>query len=159
MREHTKILTRAAPSASQWSECLRSCFSEAAARGISSTQYCAWLHDLSKSDRDWFALLLRVPLRPGMSSMHSEIQVLSKFRHPNIIRLEGYCIPNSAIAVVSSDGSDDAGGSKKKRKVEQQLCLIYEFAAQGSLDTHLKDDTKAAALSWSKRIHILAEVN
>ena len=56
-----------------------------------------------------------------------EREVLSRFRHKNIIRL---------YAVARRDGVH---------------CLVYELGALGSLAEHLLDDAKAAELTWVRR--------
>lgn len=90
-----------------------------------------------------------------MAAMRREIRVLENFKHPNIIRMLGYCLPNDAL--------DSAVGIKSSSGHEFQsmrrLCLVYELAVQGGLDSHLRVDEKAASLSWCLRLCILVEVS
>jgi interleukin-1 receptor-associated kinase 4 len=67
-------------------------------------------------------------------SAQREIAVLSRFRHPHIVRLLGYTVPSAA-------GSE-------------QPCLVYELAEKGALDQALKDDTLAGELTWQIRVRI-----
>jgi serine/threonine protein kinase len=64
----------------------------------------------------------------------AEIQTLTRFTHPHIIRLLGYC--------------RDEGAS----------ILLYEYEPLGSLEGHLEDANKASAMLWSYRARIVAGV-
>ena len=72
----------------------------------------------------------------AMASMRREIAVLRAFKHPNIIKLLGFHMP-------------EGGDNSLKR-----LCLVYEMASNGSLDRWLTDDDKAARLDWRQRAQI-----
>jgi serine/threonine protein kinase len=72
------------------------------------------------------------------------VRVLRAFRHPNIIRLLGYSAPAGGVLLQAADVPN--------------LCLVYELAANGSLDVHLRDAEKAARLDWPKRIKIATGV-
>ena len=76
--------------------------------------------------------------KDAIACLQREIKVLNAFKHPNIIQLRGYTRP---------------------AQMSQQLdiCLVYELASEGGLQTHLKDDVKASKLTWWKRIRILKE--
>ncbi|KAK3228657.1 hypothetical protein Dsin_000538 [Dipteronia sinensis] len=65
----------------------------------------------------------------GEKEFKSEVQVLSKARHENVVMLLGSC----------SEGN--------------QRLLVYEFVCNGSLDQHLSKHTRRP-LSWEKRIKI-----
>ncbi|KAL8263421.1 hypothetical protein R6Q59_024770 [Mikania micrantha] len=60
----------------------------------------------------------------------TELQILSQYKHENIISLVGYC---------------NEGGEK---------IIVYENASNGSLDKHLAN----ASLSWIKRLKIFIDV-
>ncbi|KAL1511220.1 hypothetical protein AB1Y20_006033 [Prymnesium parvum] len=60
-----------------------------------------------------------------------EVEVLSRFRHPHIVRLLGYAF--------AADGD---------------RCLVYPLLAGGSLDAALREDARAAALTWRVRLRI-----
>ncbi|KAI2490607.1 serine/threonine kinase [Fragilaria crotonensis] len=69
-------------------------------------------------------------------SFQKELSTLKRFRHPNIIVLYGY--------------------NFKGRAGEQ--FLVYEYAANGSLDCFLKDDDKRALLPADNRLSIMYQV-
>ena len=75
------------------------------------------------------------------ASMQREIAVLGNFRHPNMIRLLAYSIPADA-----------------RPQDRLRLNLVYEYAAEGGLDGHLKDGEKARRLPWRLRVRILRKV-
>mmetsp|Transcript_19781 Transcript_19781/g.68639 ORF Transcript_19781/g.68639 Transcript_19781/m.68639 type:complete len:922 (-) Transcript_19781:120-2885(-) len=62
----------------------------------------------------------------------AEIQTLTRFTHPHIIRLLGFCRSESATI------------------------LLYEYEPLGSLDKHLADIDKATRLGWSCRSRIIS---
>ena len=68
--------------------------------------------------------------------------MLSDFRHPNIIRLLAYSIPPS-IAKIS----------------RSPICLVYELAARGGLNTNLRIDARASFLIWPVRVRIALEIS
>ena len=72
----------------------------------------------------------------AMASMHREIRTLRSFKHPNIIKLLGYHMPEGARPDLS------------------RLCLVYELASNGGLDGWLRDDAKATRLDWRQRVNI-----
>jgi len=76
--------------------------------------------------------------RDLLNSVRREIRVLSSIRHPNVIKLLGYSIKT------------DMGG----RVDDHNLCLVYELADEGGLDSHLTDETKARTLNWRRRISV-----
>ena len=66
-----------------------------------------------------------------MEAIQREINVLSSFRHANIIRLVAYCLPPVQEL--------RASGQRIK-----ELCLVYELAHLGGLNGLLEDDDKAS---------------
>ncbi|TVU09221.1 hypothetical protein EJB05_42671, partial [Eragrostis curvula] len=64
----------------------------------------------------------------GMKEFESEVKVLTRLRHRNIVHLLGWC-----------DGPKD-------------LLLVYEFMSNGSLDKHLYHPRRL--LTWSERYNI-----
>ena len=66
--------------------------------------------------------------------MQREIDVLSRFKHPNIILLVGY----------AREGTEH--------------CLVYELGAEGSLAACLADDAKAVRLTMKVRVRIAAGI-
>ncbi|KAF7826060.1 U-box domain-containing protein 33 isoform X2 [Senna tora] len=68
----------------------------------------------------------------GASEFQQEVEVLSKLRHPNVIRLIGAC--------------------------PETYTLVYEYLANGSLEDRLKCKDKTAPLSWQTRIRIASEL-
>ena len=79
--------------------------------------------------------------RDPLSVAKKEVLVLSDFKHPNIIRLLGYCIYSSdAQATVSP------------------ICLVYELAANQDLAVNLRNDGRSSRLTWALRLRIALEV-
>jgi interleukin-1 receptor-associated kinase 4 len=77
---------------------------------------------------------------PPERSASREIQILTQFRHPHIIRLWGYTTHADAAA---------------------ERCLLYELGDGGALSDVLCDDDAgggAAALSWRARLRVAAGV-
>ena len=72
----------------------------------------------------------------ALDAMRREIRVLRAFRHPNIIKLLGFHMPEGNNPNLSL------------------MCLVYEMASNGSLDTWLRDSNKASLLDWRQRIKI-----
>ncbi|XP_065035358.1 probable LRR receptor-like serine/threonine-protein kinase At1g51820 isoform X2 [Musa acuminata AAA Group] len=73
----------------------------------------------------------------GTSSeeFQAEALLLSRVHHRNLVSLIGYC------------------------RDSNQLGLVYEYAARGSLRDHLSDKTgNSQTLSWRERIRIVVEV-
>ena len=75
-------------------------------------------------------------------SVAREINVLSSFNHPNIIRLMGYSLPTAEQRRL-----DDIGSVKN-------TCLVYEYATHGGLHKVLQDPAQAAELTWFHRVKI-----
>ncbi|KAJ6998982.1 hypothetical protein D5086_011722 [Populus alba] len=65
----------------------------------------------------------------GLQEWQSEVKLLGKFSHPNLVRLLGYCWE------------------------ENQFLLVYEYMQKGSLETHLFRKG-AEPLPWNVRIKI-----
>ena len=74
----------------------------------------------------------------AVASMRREIAVLHAFKHPNIIKLLGFHLPEGG------DLNDNLNN----------MCLVYEMASNGSLDRWLTEDDKAARLGWRQRTQI-----
>ncbi|KAK0598586.1 hypothetical protein LWI29_036080 [Acer saccharum] len=69
----------------------------------------------------------------GYKQFQAEVELLMRVHHKNLTSLVGYC----------DDGTN--------------MGLIYEFMANGNLETHLLDKTVADSLSWEKRLQIATE--
>ncbi|KAJ1413622.1 Tyrosine-protein kinase, active site [Sesbania bispinosa] len=67
-------------------------------------------------------------------SFCNEVEILTKIRHRNIIRLYGFCLHNKC------------------------MFLVYEYMKRGSLFYNLFNDVEAQELNWSKRINIVKEI-
>jgi hypothetical protein len=76
---------------------------------------------------------------PFIDSVMREIQVLSSFNHPNIIRLVGYSLPTEEQCRDSNVSPTHA-------------CLVYDFASRGGLHKVLQDD--GSELSWLHRLKV-----
>ncbi|XP_071720053.1 uncharacterized protein [Rutidosis leptorrhynchoides] len=66
----------------------------------------------------------------GEKQFQNELQILSDYKHNNIISLVGYCAENNA------------------------KIIVYEYAPRGSLDRYLSD----TRLDWMKRLNICIDV-
>ncbi|KAK9056374.1 hypothetical protein SSX86_027464 [Deinandra increscens subsp. villosa] len=67
----------------------------------------------------------------GLAEFKTEVKLIIKLQHKNLVRLLGYCVKGS------------------------ERLLIYEFMANNSLDTFLFDANKCKELDWAKRSHIV----
>lgn len=70
-----------------------------------------------------------------------EIGILSRFRHLNIIGLLAYCSSPAEMLWTSPQCMRD-------------VCLVYEFAPLGDLNTQLRDRVRAEKLKWHSRLRI-----
>ena len=73
----------------------------------------------------------------GMSQFRKEVEVLGKYRHPNIVALLGHCID-----------SDTAS----------RPCLVYEFMPGASLRERLQAQTRMPPLPPAARLVIASDV-
>ena len=71
---------------------------------------------------------------PAERSAEREIAILSRFRHPHIIRLWGFTTTPT------------------------ERCLVYELGEGGALSENLVDDARAARLTWRTRCRIAAGI-
>ncbi|GFY98131.1 concanavalin A-like lectin protein kinase family protein [Actinidia rufa] len=71
--------------------------------------------------------------RQGMREFVAEIATIGRLRHPNLVRLLGYC----------------------RRK--QELLLVYDFMPNGSLEKYLYGQLKGT-LNWKQRFKIIRDV-
>ncbi|KAI7745044.1 hypothetical protein M8C21_000023, partial [Ambrosia artemisiifolia] len=67
----------------------------------------------------------------GLIEFKTEVKLIIKFQHKNLVRLLGYCVKGS------------------------ERLLIYEYMANNSLDTFLFDANKCKELDWAKRSNIV----
>jgi hypothetical protein len=74
----------------------------------------------------------------SQTCVKKEVNVLSAFRHPSIIRVLG--LPSRV---------DDPD--------LMQVCLVSELAPERGLDDYLRQDDKAELLSWDDRIRLLVD--
>ncbi|KAL8213699.1 hypothetical protein R6Q57_003148 [Mikania cordata] len=70
----------------------------------------------------------------GMKEFVAEIATIGRLRHPNLVRLLGYC----------------------RRKGE--LFLVYDYMPNSSLDSLLFTSISATLLSWKQRVKIITDV-
>ena len=66
----------------------------------------------------------------GAGSFRKELDVLTQYRHPNIVCLLGHCL---------SDGASAGVAQQQQQQQQQQQCLVFEFMAGGSLDNRLQE--------------------
>ncbi|CAH1440792.1 unnamed protein product [Lactuca virosa] len=69
----------------------------------------------------------------GEREFRNEVEKISGFHHENIISFVGYC--------------DE----------ENEMIIVCEYATNGSLDHHLKDQNKMCCLTWIQRLKISLE--
>nr|XP_043639538.1 receptor-like protein kinase ANXUR2 [Erigeron canadensis] len=69
----------------------------------------------------------------GFKEFLTEIQLLTRYKHPNLISLIGFC------------------------DQDNEKILIYEHAEQGSLDKYLNTAENRSKLTWKKRINICVD--
>ncbi|KAL7145456.1 hypothetical protein ABFS83_07G085200 [Erythranthe nasuta] len=70
----------------------------------------------------------------GLQLVQKEINYLNRFRHPNIVKLIGYC------------------------SEENYMILVYEFIPKGSLDRHLFGGSHDQTMTWVTRIKVAVGV-
>ncbi|KAK7257279.1 hypothetical protein RIF29_31132 [Crotalaria pallida] len=67
----------------------------------------------------------------GITEFINEVKLIAKLQHRNLVRLLGCCIHG------------------------QERLLVYEYMANGSLDSFIFDHIKGKLLKWSQRLHII----
>ncbi|GJP37279.1 hypothetical protein CLOM_g21705 [Closterium sp. NIES-68] len=67
----------------------------------------------------------------GASEFLTEVRLLSRLHHKNLVNLIGYCDEDS-----------------------NQLILVYEYAPNGTLKDYLRDAVRVKSLSWDRRLRI-----
>ncbi|KFK35183.1 hypothetical protein AALP_AA5G251200 [Arabis alpina] len=73
--------------------------------------------------------------RQGMSEFLAEISTIGRLRHPNLVRVLGYC------------------------KHKESLYLVYDFMPNGSLDKYLyRNNENQEHLTWEQRYKIIKDV-
>lgn len=74
--------------------------------------------------------------RQGMSEFLAEISTIGRLRHPNLVRLLGYC------------------------RHKEDLYLVYDFMPNGSLDKYLyyRNNENQERLTWEQRFKIIKNV-
>ena len=78
-----------------------------------------------------------------------EAEVLSKYRHLNIVQLLGHCFK---VAPKKSSWGRSSSSRPKRH------CLVYEFMEGGSLRDRLDPESSAAPLTWQERCAIACSV-
>eukprot|EP00897_Mesotaenium_endlicherianum_P010736 jgi/Mesen1/9691/ME000069S09100 len=73
---------------------------------------------------------LTMDSRQGEREFVTEVELLSRLHHRHLVNLIGFC-------------DQDA-----------QLMLVYEYVPRGTLEEHLRDETKAGELTWERRLRI-----
>ncbi|XLU28628.1 hypothetical protein S245_064694, partial [Arachis hypogaea] len=67
----------------------------------------------------------------GMTEFITEVKLIAKLQHRNLVKLLGCCIQG------------------------EEILLVYEYVVNGSLDTFIFDKTKSKMLDWSQRLGII----
>nr|KYP35754.1 Putative serine/threonine-protein kinase receptor [Cajanus cajan] len=70
----------------------------------------------------------------GVTEFINEVKLIAKLQHRSLVKLLGCCIQ------------------------EQEKMLIYEYMANGSLDSFIFDDRKSKLLQWPERFHIICGI-
>ncbi|GJN35454.1 hypothetical protein PR202_gb24234 [Eleusine coracana subsp. coracana] len=88
---------------------------------------------LTETDTKRYVAVKRVSetSRQGWKEFAAEVRIISRLRHRNLVQLIGWC-----------HGGDD------------ELLLVYELMANGSLDAHLYNNNKVSLLTWPVRYGI-----
>uniref|UniRef100_A0ACD5ZCF2 Uncharacterized protein n=1 Tax=Avena sativa TaxID=4498 RepID=A0ACD5ZCF2_AVESA len=85
------------------------------------------------------------PMPNFLKQFKNEIDLLVRFRHPNIVRLIGYCYETQNVHM-------DYNGKYIFAEVTQSL-LCLEFLPKGSLDAYISDES--CGLDWRTRYTII----
>ncbi|CAL9236793.1 unnamed protein product [Arabidopsis halleri] len=72
--------------------------------------------------------------RQGMQEFLAEISTIGRLRHPNLVRLQGYC------------------------RYKEELYLVYDCMPNGSLDKYLYRRENQEQLTWDQRFKIIKDV-
>ncbi|XP_019102081.1 PREDICTED: L-type lectin-domain containing receptor kinase V.4-like [Camelina sativa] len=72
--------------------------------------------------------------RQGMQEFLAEISIIGRLRHPNLVRLQGYC------------------------RYKEELYLVYDFMPNGSLDKYLYHRENQEKLTWDQRFKIIKDI-
>ena len=91
-----------------------------------------FVYDFRVSDLGFRGYGYRLCLKHGQKEWMTEVNVLGVVKHPNLVKLVGYC-------------AEDGEGSGP--------ILVYEFMPNGSVDDHLYTVSKPP-LSWSMRLKV-----
>ncbi|RYQ94449.1 hypothetical protein Ahy_B08g089357 [Arachis hypogaea] len=67
----------------------------------------------------------------GMTEFITEVKLIAKLQHRNLVKLLGCCIQG------------------------EEILLVYEYVVNGSLDTFIFDQTKGKLLDWPQRLGII----
>ena len=110
--------------------------------GVGAFGEVFWYKDDALFGKQFAIKRMRLDLDDGQrqsvqGSFHTEIRLLQRFRHPNIVRMYGYHI------------STKIGGTHY---------LLYEFVSQGSLESMLKSEEGRKVLTYPRRLGILLGV-
>ncbi|GAB4848388.1 Probable serine/threonine-protein kinase pix13 [Ancistrocladus abbreviatus] len=96
--------------------------------------YKGWIDDKARSGSKILVAIKK--LNPesvqGFQEWQSEVNFLGRLSHPNLVKLLGYCWE------------------------DQELLLVYEYMAKGSLENHLfRRNPSIEPLTWERRISIV----
>jgi len=91
----------------------------------------------------------------GQAEFSNELQLLSRLRHPHLVRLLGCCRGDAAGARASGGGSSSSAGGAVGGG--GGAALVYELMPGGSIDAHLVYKAGRPPLQWCCRIRCAAQ--
>lgn len=91
-----------------------------------------------------------IPATPqGRAEWRNEVSLLSRLRHPHLVRLLGFC--------AGGDGASGGGASAGGGGGGGRAALVYDLMPGGSIDGHLAYAAGRPPLPWCCRVRCAAQ--